>query len=103
MPTLCSPMTWTSAQQALMNYLASNTRESIPVAPLVYSDPTPHVGRYPYSIWGFVEGTLLQELFKTVSDSELVDIAAACGRVAAAFSMHRFPTCGEFGTRLRSS
>jgi Ser/Thr protein kinase RdoA (MazF antagonist) len=87
-------------EQALMNYLASNPRGSIPVAPLLYSDPEPQLGRYPYSIWGFVEGTLLQELFRTLSDSELVDIAAACGRVAAAFATHRFPRCGEFGAKL---
>jgi aminoglycoside phosphotransferase (APT) family kinase protein len=87
-------------EQALMSYLASNTRASIPVAPLVYSDPTPRVGMYPYSIWAFVEGTLLQELFKTLSDYELVDIAAACGRVAAAIATHHFPTCGEFGANL---
>jgi Ser/Thr protein kinase RdoA (MazF antagonist) len=87
-------------EQALMSYLASNPQGPIPVAPLIYSDPTPHLGRFPYSIWGFVEGTLLQELFKTVPDSELVDIAATCGRVAAAFARHRFPTCGEFGEKL---
>lgn len=84
----------------LMSYLASNPRAAIPVAPLVYSDPSPQPDKYPYSIWGFVEGTLLQELFKTLSDSELVDIAAACGRVAAAFATHRFSTCGEFGAKL---
>ena len=83
-----------------MSYLALNARASIPVAPLVYSDPAPRLGKYPYSIWGFVEGTLLQELFKTLSDSELVDIAAACGGVAAAVATHRFPTCGEFGANL---
>ena len=87
-------------ERALMSYLASDSRVSIPVAPLVYSDPEPSPGGYAYSIWGFVEGTLLQDLFKTLSVSELVDIAAACGRVAAAFTTHRFPTCGEFGANL---
>jgi aminoglycoside phosphotransferase (APT) family kinase protein len=87
-------------EQTLMSYLANNPRGSIPVPPLIYSDPEPQVGEYPYSIWGFVEGTLLQELFRTLSDPELVDIAGACGRVAAAFTTHRFPTCGEFGTEL---
>jgi aminoglycoside phosphotransferase (APT) family kinase protein len=87
-------------EQQLMSYLGGNPQACIPVAPLVYSDPAPRLGKYPYSIWGFVEGTLLQELFKTLSDSELVDIAAACGRVAAVFATHRFPTCGEFGANL---
>ncbi len=32
-------------EQGLMSYLASNTRASIPVAPLVYSDPSPRVGK----------------------------------------------------------
>src|SRR5882724_2836797 len=81
-------------ERELMSYLASNPRASIPVAPLVYSDPVPQRGEHPYSIWGFVEGALLQELFRTLPDSELVDIAGACGRVAAAFTTHRFPTCG---------
>jgi aminoglycoside phosphotransferase (APT) family kinase protein len=87
-------------ERELMSYLASNPRASIPVAALVYSDPVPQRREHPYSIWGFVEGTLLQELFKTLSDSELVDIAGACGRVAAALATHRFPTCGEFGAGL---
>ena len=67
-------------EQALMSYLGNSPSASFPVAPLVYSDPAPRLGRYPYSIWGFVEGTLLHELFKTLSNSELVDIAAACTR-----------------------
>ncbi len=88
-------------EHELMSYLASNPRASIPVARLVYSDPAPQRGTHPYSIWGFVEGTLLQELFKTLSDPELVDIAATCGRVAAAFATHRFPKCGELGAKLQ--
>jgi Ser/Thr protein kinase RdoA (MazF antagonist) len=87
-------------EHALMTYLASNPRSHIPVPPLVYSDPGPQRGRYPYSIWGFVEGTLLQDLFKTSSDAELVEIAGACGRVAAAFATHHFPSCGELGANL---
>jgi len=87
-------------EQELMSYLASNPRGAIPVAPLIYSDPAPQRGKHPYSIWGFVEGTLLQHLFKTLTDSELVDIAETCGRVAAAFTTHRFPSCGEFGPKL---
>jgi aminoglycoside phosphotransferase (APT) family kinase protein len=87
-------------ERDLMGYLASNPRSSIPVAPLVYSDPAPLRGEHPYSIWGFVEGTLLQDLFGTLSESELVEIAGVCGRVAAAFAVHRFPKCGEFGAKL---
>lgn len=87
-------------ERELMSYFASHARASIPVAPLVYSDPTPERGQYPYSIWGFVEGALLQDLFKTLSDSELVDIARVCGGVAAAFAKHTFPSCGELGAKL---
>ena len=87
-------------ERELMSYLASNPRASIPLAPLVYSDAAPQRGMHPYSIWGFVEGTLLQDLLRTLPDSELVDIAGVCGRVAAAFATHRFPKCGEFGAKL---
>jgi aminoglycoside phosphotransferase (APT) family kinase protein len=52
-------------ERELMSYLAGNQRGTIPVAPLVYSDCAPQRGRHPYSIWGFVEGTLLQDLFKS--------------------------------------
>jgi aminoglycoside phosphotransferase (APT) family kinase protein len=87
-------------ERELLSYLASSPRGAIPVAPLVYSDCAPQRGKHPYSIWGFVEGTLLQDLFKTLSDSELLDIAGSCGKVAAAFATHPFPTCGEFGQQL---
>jgi hypothetical protein len=66
----------------------------------VYSDPVPRRGEHPYSIWRFVEGALLQDLFKTLSSSELVEIAGVCGRVAAAFRAHPFLECGEFGAGL---
>jgi aminoglycoside phosphotransferase (APT) family kinase protein len=84
----------------LMNYLAASPVARVPVAPLVYSDPGPERGEYPYSIWGFVEGTLLQELFKALRPSDLVDIAGACGCVLASISAHRFPECGELGPNL---
>jgi len=87
-------------ERELMRYLASNPGPSIPVAPLIYADPAPQRGTHPYSIWGFVEGKLLQDLFKTLPDAELVDIAGACGRVAASLASHRFPSCGEFGESL---
>jgi len=85
-------------ERELMSYLARHP--SIPVAPLIYSDPAAQRGEHPYSIWGFVEGTLLQALFKTLPDSELVSIAETCGRVAAAIAKHHFPECGEFGANL---
>src|SRR6478752_1642815 len=41
-------------ERALMNYLGNDSRQSIPVAPLVYSDLEPRAGKCPYSIWRFV-------------------------------------------------
>jgi Ser/Thr protein kinase RdoA (MazF antagonist) len=87
-------------ESELMSYLAKSGRGAIPVAPIIYRDPVPQRGKFPYSIWQYVEGTLLQELFKTLSDSELVAIAETCGKIAAAFATHRFPSCGEFGAKL---
>jgi aminoglycoside phosphotransferase (APT) family kinase protein len=84
----------------LMTYLAAGPAPRVPVAPLVYSDPRPGRGACPYSVWGFVEGALLQDLFKTLPPAELVDIAGACGRVLASISARRFPTCGELGPGL---
>ncbi|MEO8185674.1 MAG: aminoglycoside phosphotransferase family protein, partial [Deltaproteobacteria bacterium] len=85
---------------ALMTYLSQSSAPVIPVPTLVYSAPEPEQGAPPYSIWGFVEGTLLQELFRTLPPAELVQIAGECGRVLAALSAHRFPRCGEFGPSL---
>ncbi|HET7551392.1 MAG TPA: aminoglycoside phosphotransferase family protein [Gemmatimonadaceae bacterium] len=90
-------------ERAVMAYLASHPElptASVPVAPLVYCDPIPERGDYPYSIWGCVEGHLLQHLFPTLPASELVDIASACGRVLAAIAAHPFDRCGEFGPKL---
>jgi len=87
-------------EQAVMSYLGRNAHPPLPLAPLLYSDPVPRIGEHPYSIWAFVEGTLLQELFKTASDSELNEMATACGRVAAALTAHRFSKCGELGAAL---
>jgi aminoglycoside phosphotransferase (APT) family kinase protein len=84
----------------LMRYLAQQPQPRVPVPALVYSDPRPELGEYPYSIWRFVEGTLLQELFGTLRPSELVEIAGACGTVLAALSAHRFERCGAFGPGL---
>jgi Ser/Thr protein kinase RdoA (MazF antagonist) len=85
----------------LMRYLSKSPAQRIPVAPLVYSHPVGEPGEYAYSIWSFVQGTLLQELFKTLPPSELVSIAGECGRVLASFASHRFQSCGEFGTGLQ--
>jgi aminoglycoside phosphotransferase (APT) family kinase protein len=72
----------------------------VPMAPLIYSDPGPERGDHPYSIWGFVDGTLLQDLFERLPPSELVAIAAECGRVLAAIGTHPFARCGELGPDL---
>lgn len=85
---------------AVMRHLATNPAPSIPVPELLYSDPTPERGGHPYSIWRFVEGTLLQELFDTLSTRELVEIAGACGQVLASLATHRFAKCGELGPEL---
>ena len=88
----------------LMRYLAASPKAAVPVAPLIYSAPEPTPGHPPYSIWGFVEGELLQALWQPLSQPsrvrELVDIAETCGRVLALLSGHRFATCGEFGPGL---
>ena len=90
-------------EREVMDYLAARSTSpvpSIPVAPLLYSDPVPLRGEYPYSIWGFVEGVLLQDLFRTLPASELVNIAGECGQVLASIAALRFPKCGELGPRL---
>lgn len=87
-------------ERAIMDYLAAHPRSFIPVAPLLYSNREPGPGNYPYSIWGFVEGTLLENLFRTLPAPELVNIASVCGRVLAALTAHPFPTCGEFDSKL---
>jgi Ser/Thr protein kinase RdoA (MazF antagonist) len=84
----------------LMRYLSASPGSRVPVAPLVYAHPVAEPGEYAYSIWGFVQGTLLQELFRTLPPSELVSIAGECGRVLAALASHRFETCGELGAGL---
>ena len=87
-------------ERDLMKFLSSDSSVRVPVPPLLYSDPTPERGHHPYSIWGFVEGTLLQELFKTEPASQLVRMAEACGRTLATIAAHRFPTSGAFGAGL---
>jgi aminoglycoside phosphotransferase (APT) family kinase protein len=86
---------------AIMRRLAGSSGPVIPVPALVYSDPLPQRGAHPYSIWAFVQGTLLQELFHSSAPSELVDMAGACGRVLAAFTAHRFAQCGELDASLQ--
>lgn len=84
----------------IMRYLSTIPASRIPVAPLVYSHPVAESGEHAYSIWGFVHGTLLQDLFKTLPPSELVSIAGECGRVLASIASHRFGSCGELGAGL---
>lgn len=87
-------------EQALMSHIAAHAGPAIPVAPLVYSHPWDEQG-YAYSIWGFVDGVLLEDLFETLPPSQLVDIAAECGTVLAAIaSRRRFERCGELGPGL---
>ena len=89
-------------EREVMHHLRSigEARSALPVPRLVYSDAAPRRGAHPYSIWSFVEGTLLQEIFETRPDPEIVECAGACGRVLAALAEHRFPRCGRFGPGL---
>lgn len=87
-------------EQALMNFLAKHPQPHIPFAPLLFAQPQPSPGQPAYSIWGFVEGHLLQTLFHSCSGAELCQIAEACGQVLAGLSAHRFAACGEFGPDL---
>lgn len=84
----------------LMQHLAAEPQSLIPRPSLLYSSTERQPGEYAYSIWTFVEGELLQELFKTLSPAELVSIAGECGETLAALSKHRFDKCGELGARL---
>jgi aminoglycoside phosphotransferase (APT) family kinase protein len=88
-------------ERDLMRFLASHPHPPIPVAPLIYSDVAPERGGHPYSIWQFVPGTLLQNLFSTLPSAELVQIARVCGQVAAGLSAHSFSSCGELGSNLK--
>jgi aminoglycoside phosphotransferase (APT) family kinase protein len=83
----------------LISYLAAPTGSGIPLAPLVYA--CIDIGaEHRYSIWQFVEGQLLQDLFKTLSAAELASIASECGKVLASIAKHRFEKCGELGPGL---
>lgn len=87
-------------ERALMSLLSRGPRPSIPVPRLIYADPAPRLGQHPYSIWSFVEGTLLAELFQQLLPSELIDIARVCGQVLARFRQYPFAVCGELGAEL---
>jgi Ser/Thr protein kinase RdoA (MazF antagonist) len=67
---------------------------------LIYSDPLPQRGGHPYSVWSFVEGRLLAELFQELTPDELIDIARECGQVLAGFRQYSFASCGAFGAEL---
>ena len=87
-------------ERALMSLLSRGPEPSIPVPRLIYADPEPQRGQHPYSIWSFVEGTLLAELFEQLGPSELVGIARVCGQVLARFRQYPFAACGELGAEL---
>lgn len=87
-------------ERALMRFFEEHPEPRIPVPPLLYSDPNPDRGPHPYSIWRFVHGRPLQELFAALRPAELVEIASVCGTTLAALAVHRFDRCGEFGPNL---
>ncbi|HYO95090.1 MAG TPA: aminoglycoside phosphotransferase family protein [Polyangiaceae bacterium] len=87
-------------ERDLMQLLVHRAEPPMPLPPLVYAELAPAGGGPPYSIWGFVDGLLLQDLFKTLAPGELVSIAGACGEVLASLSKHRFGACGAFGPGL---
>lgn len=87
-------------EQALMRYLDARAPGSIPLAPLLYSEPSGARVGHPYAIWAFVEGSLLQDLFKSLPARDLLEIAHECGKVAVAIAAHPFPACGELGSDL---
>jgi aminoglycoside phosphotransferase (APT) family kinase protein len=79
-------------ESAIVRHLPS----AVPVPELVHASPLP----VPFSLWTWVEGELLQDLFKTASHRELVSIAEGCGRTLAALAQVRFERCGELDERL---
>lgn len=85
-------------ESALMPYLAQRA-PSVPVPELVYTQGSPA----PLSIWRFVEGELLQDVFKTASDDALLQIAEACGHTLAGLADCRFERCGELAPDLSIS
>jgi len=80
-------------ERALMRALPPG----VPVPELVYAATSPG----PYSIWKWVDGELLQELFKTASVAELLHIARICGQTLAGLTRLRFERCGELDQNLK--
>lgn len=87
-------------ERALMSLLSSGPGPSIPVPRLIYADPVPQRGQHPYSVWSFVEGTLLADLFQQLPPSELIEIAGVCGQILARLRQYPFAVCGELGAEL---
>jgi Ser/Thr protein kinase RdoA (MazF antagonist) len=87
-------------ERALMRLLANGSGPAIPVPRLIYSDPLPLRGEHPYSVWTFVEGRLLAELFQELAPEELIEVARECGRVLARFRQYSFAACGALGAEL---
>jgi aminoglycoside phosphotransferase (APT) family kinase protein len=87
-------------ERALMGLISRGPVPSIPVPRLIYADPAPRRGQHPYSIWTFVEGTLLADLFQQLAPSELSEIARVCGQVLAGLRQYPFEFCGGLGAEL---
>ncbi len=92
-------------ERALMGLLSRGPGPSIPVPRLIYADPAPchgqqRRGQHPYSIWSFVEGTLLADLFQQLAPGELIEIARVCGQVLARLRQYPFGFCGGLGAEL---
>jgi len=86
-------------EQALMAFLERN-ESPIPVAGLRYACLDTRALGYPYTIWEYVEGTPLQELFASLGDMQMQEVAHACGEVLAGCTAYRFDRCGAFDAQL---
>ncbi len=82
-------------ENALIPYLARHAPR-VPVPEFIYAQLSP----IPCSIWRFVEGELLQDLFLTASPAQLLQIANVCGQTLAELHGCRFERCGELGADL---
>jgi len=87
-------------EAAIVGYLKSSPGAAIPVPDLRYTCLDTTIVGHPCSIWQFVEGALLQELFETLPASELNALAADCGRVVAGLGMRSFTECGALDSAM---
>ncbi len=88
-------------EAALMRYLDSSPGAKVPVPVLRHTCLDVGVVGYPCSVWEFVEGTLLSDLFESLPTEELNEIATACGQVLAGLAERPFPACGSFDAELK--